>query len=140
MKASINRVRHSPSLVGLCLVVLLAISALLSWNTPVSSAMSPVAFDMCLKDDSNGNQFLFNSTTGDYQFTNCTFTINGTGKIRKASCTVSLIDNRSDRRVSAEMNLCQKKGNASAQTFLPFTNRTIVDRNTANDLCGCSPT
>lgn len=39
-------------------------------------------FDFCIQDESNGNLLKFNSTTGNYQFTNCsTLTLNGTASI-----------------------------------------------------------
>jgi len=98
-----------------------------------------VVFDMCIVDDSNHNQISFNSTTGNYSFTNCTgFTMSGTGKVkRKNLCIVALEDTKADRRLSAQIDLCLKKGKASLETFSPGAVRTITDRNTANDQCGC---
>lgn len=100
---------------------------------------TPPAFDICIVDDSNRNQFQFSSTTGAYLFTNCAgfTTLTGTGILNKQGSTHSLIDNKTDRRVEVFIDLSVKKARASVQTFSPRRLFTIGDRNTANDTCNC---
>jgi hypothetical protein len=95
-------------------------------------------FDMCIVDDSNGIQLQLNTVNGDYIFTDCNaFTLGGTGLITLKGCVITLQHVTSDRRVTAKIDTCQKKAKASAQTFSPAATRTITDRNTADDACGC---
>jgi uncharacterized delta-60 repeat protein len=96
------------------------------------------SFDMCLQDDSNGNLLQFNSTTGDYQFTNCTgFTLGGTGVISTRGSIITLQQNGPDRRVLARIDGGVNKGTASVQILSLGTTFTITDRNTLNNTCSC---
>ncbi|HEU4391510.1 MAG TPA: CSLREA domain-containing protein, partial [Blastocatellia bacterium] len=78
-----------------------------------------VLFDTCLQDDNNRNILRFNSTTGDYQFVNCSkgITLSGRGKVTPSFCKVTLQDSgpakTPDRSVSASVNVCSKVGSAS---------------------------
>jgi hypothetical protein len=96
-------------------------------------------FDVCLQDESNGNRLQFNSSTGDYQFTNCQgITIGGTGLLTKRGCLLTLQVNGPDRRLLARSDTCMGSGIASIQLLSQGTTFTIMDRNTANDTCACS--
>jgi hypothetical protein len=95
-------------------------------------------FDICLQDDGNGNMFLFNSTTGEYRFTNCSgFTLGGTGSLTKRGGFITLQHNAADRRVLARIDTTVNKGIAIIQlrsqgTFI------ITDKNTTNNTCACT--
>ena len=98
-------------------------------------------FDLCLQDESNGNILLVNSTTGEYQFTNCRGTmLSGIGSLIKKGCLVTLQVNGPDRRILARIDTCLKIGTASVQVLSQGTTFTILDRNTANNTCACPGT
>ncbi len=95
-------------------------------------------FDLCVQDDSNGNIFLVNSTTGGYQFTNCIgFTIDGTRALIKRGGIIKLGHNAVDRRVLAMIDMSVQRATASIQVFSPAMTFTIIDRNAANNTCAC---
>ena len=96
-------------------------------------------FDICIQDDSSGSIFKFNSTTGDYQFTNCSgLTLSGTGTLIKRGSVITFQHYASDRRVLARIDTSVNKGTASIQLFSPSATFTITDRNTANNTCACA--
>ncbi len=96
-------------------------------------------FDICIQDESNGSIFKFNSTTGNYQFTNCSgFSLNGVGGLIQRGGIITLQHYASDRRVLARIDTSVNKGTASIQLFSPSTTFTITDRNTANNTCACT--
>lgn len=96
-------------------------------------------FDRCLQDDSNGNILLINSTTGEYQFSNCRGVfLSGVGSLLKKGCLVTLQVNGPDRRIQVRLDTCSKVGSASIQLLSQGTNYTITDRNTSNDPCVCA--
>lgn len=98
-----------------------------------------VSFDICLQDDTSGNFFQLNSTTGEYQFTNCNgFTLGGTGVLTKRGGIITLQHNGPDRRVLAKSDGAANKGTVSVQVFSGGTTFTIKDRNTLNNNCSCS--
>jgi hypothetical protein len=106
---------------------------------PVNSPTG--GFDVCLQDDSNGNIFQFNSTTGDYQGSNCAgLTITGTGTVQIKGGTTTLTDIRSDRRLLVQVDRAVQRGKASLQVFPTGQIFTIIDRDLTNDTCSCSPT
>lgn len=110
-------------------------------NTSEFSQCVPVmaAFDLCLQDESNGNILLVNSTTGEYQFTNCRgLTLTGIGSLVTKGCLVTLQVNGPDRRILARIDTCLKSGTASVQVLSQGTTFTILDRNTANNTCVCT--
>ncbi len=93
-------------------------------------------FDICIQDDSSGSILRINSTTGDYQFVNCSgFTLSGMGGLIKRGGTITLQHYASDRRVLARIDTSVSKGTASIQVFSQGTTFTITDRNTANNTC-----
>ncbi len=97
------------------------------------------AFNLCLQDESNGNILLVNSTTGEYQFTNCRgLTLAGVGSLITRGCLVTLQVNGPDRRILARIDTCLKSGTASVQVLSQGTTFTILDRNTANNTCACT--
>ena len=95
---------------------------------------------ICIQDESNGNFILFNTTTGDYTFTRCStgFMLSGIGTVTTTGCSVRLTHNSGNRRLTATIDRCQKKGIASIQTFGPSATFTIIDRNTTNNTCACA--
>jgi hypothetical protein len=97
-------------------------------------------FDVCLIDDGNGDSFQFDSTTGDYRFTQATpggVTLTGTGTLSERGCLLVLEDNQSGRRVIAQFNQCNNKGNAVIQieserkTTFVNTDKDTTDNNCA---------
>ena len=97
-------------------------------------------FDICIQDDSSGSILKINSTTGDYQFTNCAgFTLSGIGGLIKRGTIITLQHYVSDRRVVARIDTSVNKATASIQLFSPSTTFTITDRNTGNNTCACIP-
>jgi|GEM_PF-1696706 len=102
------------------------------------SASAKAVFSNCIVDDSNGNQLQFDKTTGAYTFTNCgNFTLSGVGTVTVKGSTVTLKHVAGDRRLYAEVDETNKKGSASLAVYPGGVLRTIMDRNTANDICGC---
>jgi len=109
-------------------------------NNSVSCSFKVTVFDFCLQDDVSGDFLLFNSLTGDYQFTRCGpsgFTVSGKGKITRTGCLVKLEDARLmvtvDRCIIAPLNMgsAKFKPNPIAPVFL------INDSNIANNTCVC---
>jgi hypothetical protein len=76
------------------------------------------SFDVCFQDDGNGDSFQFNSTTGEYSFTQSGaggLTVSGTGTVSQQGCLLVLEDNQSEQRVKAHINQCNNKGQAVIQ-------------------------
>lgn len=95
-------------------------------------------FDVCFTDDGNSDSFQFDSTTGEYRFTqsNGGLTVSGTGTVSEQGCLLVLEDNQSGQRVKAQFNQCNNKGQAviqvqstKKQTFV------ITDKDTTNSTC-----
>ena len=102
------------------------------------SASARAIFSNCLVDDSNGNQLQFDKTTGSYTFTNCgDFTLSGVGTVTIKGSTITLKHVAADRRLYAEVDETIKKGSASLAVYPSGVLRTIMDRNTVGDICGC---
>lgn len=96
------------------------------------------SFDLCLQDDSSGNLLQINTTTGAYQFTNCTgLTIGGTGTLAKRGNQITLQHNASDRRVMASIDSSTKRAIASIQLLSQGQTFSITDRNITNNTCAC---
>jgi hypothetical protein len=73
-------------------------------------------FDLCLQDESNGNLLQMNTTTGDYQFTNCAgLTLDGASTLTKRGSLFTLQQNASDRRLIARADIGTGKGIATFQ-------------------------
>jgi uncharacterized delta-60 repeat protein len=96
------------------------------------------AFNLCVQDDSNGNLLQINTTTGEYQFTNCAgLTIGGTGTLTKRGNQITLQHNGSDRRVMASIDSSTKRAIASIQLLSQGRTFGITDRNITNNTCAC---
>ena len=99
------------------------------------------AFDICLQDETTRDILRINSTTGDYQFVNCSsgLTIGGTGTLTQRGGIITLQDNRSDRRIVAKIDSSSKRATAGIQIFSPSPERTftIADRDITNNSCAC---
>jgi uncharacterized delta-60 repeat protein len=96
-------------------------------------------FDICIQGDSNGSILRINSTTGDYEFANCSgFILSGTGALIKRGAIITLQHYASDRRVLATIDRGMNRATALIQLLSPRTTFTITDRNTADDTCACT--
>ncbi len=98
-----------------------------------------ISYNICLQDDVHGYKLRIDSATGDYVFTDChSITIGGKGTIRTSRCEVVLRDSLGDRVVSAQINNCSKKANASVQVFPNREPFIISDDDTTDNDCTCS--
>ena len=105
---------------------------------PRACATGP-SFDMCVQDEGNGTVLKINSTTGEYQFTNCNnITLSGTGTLRLQGCKLELNDSRSDRKLRVEVNSCAGKGTALLKVLTSGEMFTINDKNTTDNTCACN--
>jgi hypothetical protein len=92
--------------------------------------------ETCLQDDKGGGTFLFNSTAGDYIFTQPGGgTVEGKGTLEKKGCIITLTDNRPDRRVMGKLDSCENKGSATIELDSPKAKFTVTDKNTADNSC-----
>jgi 6-phosphogluconolactonase len=100
-------------------------------------ACSPV-FDTCIQDDSSNNILKINSTTGEYQLSDCNGGITaGRATLTRRGCLITLQDYSSDRRLLARLDTCQNKATAAVQLFSSGRTVTIIDGNTLNNTCSC---
>ncbi|MFN0087491.1 MAG: HYR domain-containing protein [Blastocatellia bacterium] len=111
-----------------------------SGGAAASCSFTVTVFDVCLQDDNSRDVLLFNSLTGDYQFTRCGssgFTITGRGMISRTPCLTSL----RDARVTATLDRCliapQHRGAAAIRVNPVAPPFEIVDSDTRNNTCGC---
>ena len=96
------------------------------------------SFDVCFTDDGNGDSFQFDSTTGEYSFTQAGgLTLTGTGAVSEQGCLLLLEDNQSGRRVKAHFNHCNNKGHAVIQIESEKKKSTFVitDKDTSDSSC-----
>ena len=96
-------------------------------------------FDICLQDESNGNLFQFNSTTGDYRFTDCRkgLILTGRGTVRIRFCKIEFSASKPDHSITALANTCTKAGSASVKLLPSGRILTISDRDMSNNTCTC---
>lgn len=111
-----------------------------SGNT-AGCSFTVTVWDVCIKDDQNGDFLLFNSFTGDYLFTRCGvggFTMTGRGEISRSGCVVALHD---DTRVNASFDRCviapRNTGTATIKRQQPDTSFILKDRNILNNSPTC---
>jgi uncharacterized delta-60 repeat protein len=107
--------------------------ALARYNNDIAS------FDICLQDESSDSVLSLNSTTGAYQIIRCRnrFTLNGTARLTRKGCSLTLQDFSSDRRIMAQIDTCQNRATASIQIFPQGGMFTLTDRNITNNTCQC---
>ena len=116
--------------------LLLMMSGVAGFGT--GSAGAEGAFSNCIVDDSNGNRLQFDKGTGTYFFTNCgSFILQGVGTVTIKGSTVTLKHVAGDRRLYAEVDEANKRGSSSVAVYPSGVLRTIMDRNTVGDVCGC---
>jgi uncharacterized delta-60 repeat protein len=95
-------------------------------------------FDLCIQDDSSGSLLQINTTSGEYQFSNCGgLTIGGTGTLTKRGSAITLQHTSSDRRVMATIDSATNRATASLQLFSQGRTFSITDRNITNNTCAC---
>jgi hypothetical protein len=121
---------------------------------PFSVTATVVVFNVCLQDESNGNQLQFNSTTGDYHFCNLFPTVAAgdagrinvswyntttpaTGAVTETGCSITLQHNSKDGRVKAQLDRCTQTGSATVQPASSKRTFTIIDKDTRNNTCAC---
>ncbi|MBS1786075.1 MAG: HYR domain-containing protein [Acidobacteria bacterium] len=105
-----------------------------------SCSFKVTVFDVCLQDDQSKDVLLFNSLTGDFQFTRCGvggFTIEGRGAINRVGCLTML----TDPRVTATVDRCviapAFRGNARIKPNPVGAEFFIRDADSRNNTCRC---
>ena len=97
------------------------------------------SFDVCFKDDGNGDLFQFDSTTGEYRFTQSNaggLQLTGTGTLSRQGCLLLLEDNQSGRRVMVHFNHCNNKGHAVIQIESERKSTFVItDKDTSDSNC-----
>ena len=104
----------------------------------VAKISDAASYDVCLQDDSNGNLLQINTTTGNYQFTNCAgLTIGGSGTLIRRGTQIALQHYAPDRRVMASIDSSSNRATGSIQLLSQGQIFSITDRNISNDTCAC---
>jgi Bacterial pre-peptidase C-terminal domain len=102
-------------------------------------------FDVCIQDDLNPRRFLlFNSSSGDYEFHDCSknIVVTGHGTVSSFFCKTMLKGSGPGNTVSASINPCTKAGEATINLSIgppPVKTITIKDSNITNNTCSCTP-
>jgi hypothetical protein len=102
-------------------------------------------FDVCIQDDVNPKRFLlFNSSSGDYEFHDCSknIVVTGHGTVSSFFCKTALKGSGTGNNVTAAINPCTKAGEATINLAIgppPVKTITIKDTNITNNSCSCSP-
>jgi hypothetical protein len=109
-----------------------------------SFTVTVALFDLCIQDESNGKILRFSSATGDYEFLDCKrgFFLTGKGVVTRQFCKLKLVHGgpdpkRTDRNITALVNICTNVGDATVQVFAQGTTHTLHDGNTTNNACAC---
>ncbi|HEX5732275.1 MAG TPA: delta-60 repeat domain-containing protein [Blastocatellia bacterium] len=97
------------------------------------------SFDICIKDDSNGNMLQIDSLTGEYKFTACSASLNlaGTGSVKVKGCKITLKHAAIDRTISVTINSCKDKASASIEVLSSGRSFALSDSDTAQGACVC---
>jgi uncharacterized delta-60 repeat protein len=110
----------------------------------------PPAFDICVQKDSL--IFKFNSSTGAYEFRDCStgFLLTGTGTIIVAPCKVTIKDSQQGANGSGQdddgdqtldllvkVNTCTKVGTVSLAASSPAQNYNYTDTDITTGSCAC---
>jgi hypothetical protein len=108
-------------------------------SNTASCSFKVKVFDACLQDNSNaGLVIVWNTVTGEYAFCVNGQVYTGTGVITRRGCTVSLVHNTSQLRVSASVDFTMNRGNASIQSPPGSMQGSISDSDITNNSCTCS--
>jgi hypothetical protein len=102
-------------------------------------------FDYCVQSDNTPGRFIkINSTTGAYEYHDCSkgVVLTGIGTVSTYFCKITLSDKgpdpkRPDRSVSVLVNPCTMRGDASVRVPGSLTTVTIGDANILNNTCEC---
>jgi uncharacterized repeat protein (TIGR01451 family) len=113
-----------------------------SGGATASCSFKVTVWDVCIKDDGNGDFIVFNSFTGQYVFTRCGpggFVMEGSGRISRVGCITRLKDDT--RIISAEINRCpiapKNTGKATIMHIRPGTTFPLNDGNILNNIPAC---
>jgi hypothetical protein len=106
-----------------------------------SLAVFTGTFDICMRDNTTGDVFTFNSKTGAYQYTRCKdgFTISGIGTVTNVSGVLTLTVSESNLKIRASFNTGQLTGSATITLEIAqgvWQTDSIHD--TTSDGTGCS--
>jgi uncharacterized delta-60 repeat protein len=96
------------------------------------------SFDLCIQDESNGSVLQLNTTSGAYQFSNCSgVTLSGTGRLMIRGGIITLQHYDSDRRVLANIDRSSRRAVASVQLLTLGRTYLLTDRNITDSVCLC---
>lgn len=109
-------------------------------QSSASCNLTVVVYDTCLQDDVSGDSLLFNSYTGDYQFTRCGvggFVVKGKAELSRDGCSTKL----TGPTISAVVEDCilpiRHTGTATLRVSIGSPTLIIRDSNTTNNNCNC---
>ena len=102
-------------------------------------------FDFCVQDDNIPARFIeINSTTGDYEYHDCSkgVVVTGRGVVSRNFCKIQLTDSgpvpkSPDRSISVLVNPCTMTGTASVRPPGSQTTANLSDSNLFNNNCEC---
>jgi uncharacterized delta-60 repeat protein len=86
--------------------------------------ISSPSYDYCIQDNIKQTILKFNSTTGEYEFSDCASSMwnAGIGTVSKADsnsdCLIKLTANSAEGSLTASINTCMKSGNANIKVLL----------------------
>ena len=102
----------APILSAVMLSLVMGVSAFAGVPAP-----PPPTSTVCVQDETTSNFITWNTTTGAYNYVNCSMTgvasLTGTGKVRLVNGMQTLTDNQSNRRISAAFLTGQLTGSAT---------------------------
>jgi hypothetical protein len=106
-------------------------------NTEGSATTTePIAFDVCIQDDSDSHRgLLFNSQTGSYIFCCDGTSVSGVGVVKIKGSVISLTAFPQSHKLVATVNNANHRANAALQFPHATVPCTIYDRNTLDDSC-----